>query len=150
MYESFTDRTRKVFVLANAEAERLNHNYIATEHILLGIIKEGNGVAAQALKNLGVDLHKLWNEIEKFIQSGPDMVPTDTLGKTPRAKKVIEYSMEEARNLNHDYVGTEHLLLGVLREEESVAAQILIKLGVKLDEARAEVVRLLGLGLEPS
>jgi ATP-dependent Clp protease ATP-binding subunit ClpC len=116
----------------------------------LGIIKEGNGVAAQALKNLGVDFHTLWNEIEKFIQSGPDMVPTDTLRKTPRAKKAIEYSMEEARNLNHDYVGTEHLLLGVLRQQESVAAQILIKLGVKLDEARAEVVRLLGLGLEPS
>src|SRR5258708_5840180 len=118
MYERFTDRARKVMQLANQEAQRFNHEYIGTEHILLGLVKEGSGVAANVLKNLDVDLRKIRLEVEKIVQSGPDMVTMGKLPQTPRAKKVIEYSMEEARNLNHNYVGTEHILLGLLREED--------------------------------
>ena len=134
--------------LANQEAQRFNHEYIGTEHILLGLIKEGSGVAANVLKNLDVDLRKIRLEVEKLVQSGPDMVTMGKLPQTPRAKKVIEYSMEEARNLNHNYVGTEHILLGLLREQEGVAAQVLMNLGLKLEEVREEVLNLLGHGLE--
>ena len=148
MYERFTDRARKVMQLANQEAQRFNHEYIGTEHILLGLIKEGSGVAANVLKNLDVDLRKIRLEVEKLVQSGPDMVTMGKLPQTPRAKKVIEYSMEEARNLNHNYVGTEHVLLGLLREQEGVAAQVLMNLGLKLEEVREEVLNLLGHGLE--
>ncbi|MFP6666892.1 MAG: ATP-dependent Clp protease ATP-binding subunit [Pirellulales bacterium] len=148
MYERFTDRARKVMQLANQEAQRFNHEYIGTEHILLGLIKEGSGVAANVLKNLDVDLRKIRLEVEKLVQSGPDMVTMGKLPQTPRAKKVIEYSMEEARNLNHNYVGTEHILLGLLRELEGVAAQVLMNLGLKLEEVREEVLNLLGHGLE--
>jgi ATP-dependent Clp protease ATP-binding subunit ClpC len=148
MYERFTDRARKVMQLANQEAQRFNHEYIGTEHILLGLIKEGSGVAANVLKNLDVDLRKIRLEVEKLVQSGPDMVTMGKLPQTPRAKKVIEYSMEEARNLNHNYVGTEHILLGLLREQEGVAAQVLMNLGLKLEEVREEVLNLLGHGAE--
>ncbi|TWT34035.1 ClpA/B family protein [Posidoniimonas corsicana] len=148
MYERFTDRARKVMQLANQEAQRFNHEYIGTEHVLLGLIKEGSGVAANVLKNLDVDLRKIRLEVEKLVQSGPDMVTMGKLPQTPRAKKVIEYSMEEARNLNHNYVGTEHILLGLLREQEGVAAQVLMNLGLKLDEVREEVLNLLGHGIE--
>jgi len=148
MYERFTDRARKVMQLANQEAQRFNHEYIGTEHVLLGLIKEGSGVAANVLKNLDVDLRKIRLEVEKLVQSGPDMVTMGKLPQTPRAKKVIEYSMEEARHLNHNYVGTEHILLGLLREQEGVAAQVLMNLGLKLDEVREEVLNLLGHGLE--
>ncbi len=148
MYERFTDRARKVMQLANQEAQRFNHEYIGTEHILLGLIKEGSGVAANVLKNLDVDLRKIRLEVEKLVQSGPDMVTMGKLPQTPRAKKVIEYSMEEARNLNHNYVGTEHILLGLLREQEGVAAQVLMNLGLKLEEVREEVLNLLGHGPE--
>ncbi|MCE9544170.1 MAG: ATP-dependent Clp protease ATP-binding subunit [Planctomycetia bacterium] len=148
MYERFTDRARKVMQLANQEAQRFNHEYIGTEHILLGLIKEGSGVAANVLKNLDVDLRKIRLEVEKLVQTGPDMVTMGKLPQTPRAKKVIEYSMEEARNLNHNYVGTEHILLGLLREQEGVAAQVLMNLGLKLEEVREEVLNLLGHGLE--
>ena len=148
MYERFTDRARKVMQLANQEAQRFNHEYIGTEHILLGLIKEGSGVAANVLKNLDVDLRKIRLEVEKLVQSGPDMVTMGKLPQTPRAKKVIEYSMEEARHLNHNYVGTEHILLGLLREQEGVAAQVLMNLGLKLEEVREEVLNLLGHGLE--
>ena len=148
MYERFTDRARKVMQLANQEAQRFNHEYIGTEHILLGLVKEGSGVAANVLKNLDVDLRKIRLEVEKLVQSGPEMVTMGKLPQTPRAKKVIEYSMEEARNLNHNYVGTEHILLGLLREQEGVAAQVLMNLGLKLDEVREEVLNLLGHGLE--
>src|SRR5438094_645557 len=144
MYERFTDRARKVMQLANQEAQRFNHEYIGTEHILLGLVKEGSGVAANVLKNLDVDLRKIRLEVEKIVQSGPDMVTMGKLPQTPRAKKVIEYSMEEARNLNHNYVGTEHLLLGLLREQEGVAAQVLMNLGLKLEDVREEVLNLLG------
>ncbi|MCA9248259.1 MAG: AAA family ATPase, partial [Planctomycetales bacterium] len=148
MYERFTDRARKVMQLANQEAQRFNHEYIGTEHVLLGLIKEGSGVAANVLKNLDVDLRKIRLEVEKLVQSGPEMVTMGKLPQTPRAKKVIEYSMEEARNLNHNYVGTEHILLGLLREQEGVAAQVLMNLGLKLEEVREEVLNLLGHGLE--
>ncbi len=144
MYERFTDRARKVMQLANQEAQRFNHEYIGTEHILLGLVKEGSGVAANVLKNLDIDLRKIRLEVEKIVQSGPDMVTMGKLPQTPRAKKVIEYSIEEARNLNHNYVGTEHLLLGLLREQEGVAAQVLMNLGLKLEDVREEVLNLLG------
>src|ERR1051326_6252401 len=110
MYERFTDRARKVMQLANQGAERLNHEYIGTEHILLGLIKEGSGVAANVLKNLDIDLRKIRLEVEKIIQAGPGKVTAQHLPQTPRAKKVIEYTIEEARKLGHNYVGTEHLL----------------------------------------
>jgi ATP-dependent Clp protease ATP-binding subunit ClpC len=144
MYERFTDRARKVMQLANQEAQRFNHEYIGTEHILLGLVKEGTGVAANVLKNLDIDLRKIRLEVEKIVQAGPDMVTMGKLPQTPRAKKVIEYSIEEARNLNHNYVGTEHLLLGLLREQEGVAAQVLMNLGLKLEDVREEVLNLLG------
>jgi ATP-dependent Clp protease ATP-binding subunit ClpC len=134
--------------LANQEAQRFNHEYIGTEHVLLGLIKEGSGVAANVLKNLDIDLRKIRMEVEKLVQSGPDMVTMGKLPQTPRAKKVIEYSMEEARNLNHNYVGTEHILLGLLREQEGVAAQVLMNLGLKLEDVREEVLNLLGHGME--
>ncbi len=148
MYERFTDRARKVMQLANQEAQRFNHEYVGTEHVLLGLIKEGSGVAANVLKNLNVDLRKIRLEIEKIVQTGPDMVTMGKLPQTPRAKKVIEYSIEEARNLNHNYVGTEHLLLGLLREQEGIAAQVMMNLGLKLEEVREEVLNLLGHGME--
>src|SRR5438876_6240017 len=144
MYERFTDRARKVMQLANQEAQRFNHEYIGTEHILLGLVKEGSGVAANVLKNLDIDLRKIRLEVEKIVQAGPDMVTMGKLPQTPRAKKVIEYSIEEARTLNHNYVGTEHLLLGLLREQEGVAAQVLMNLGLKLEDVREEVLNLLG------
>src|ERR1700759_4223468 len=148
MFERFTDRARKVMALANQEAQRFNHEYIGTEHILLGLVKEGSGVGANVLKNLDVDLRKVRLEVEKLVKSGPDMVTMGKLPQTPRAKKVIEYAIEEARNLNHNYVGTEHLLLGLLREHDGVAAQVLMNLNLKLEEVREEVLNLLGAGAE--
>ena len=148
MYERFTDRARKVMQLANQEAQHFNHEYIGTEHILLGLVKEGSGVAANVLKNLDGDLRKIRIEVEKLVQTGPEMVTMGKLPHTPRAKKVIEYSMEEARNLGHNYVGTEHILLGLLREQEGVAAQVLLNLELRLDEVREEVLNLLGHGME--
>ncbi len=148
MFERFTDRARKVMALANQEAQRFNHEYIGTEHILLGLVKEGSGVGANVLKNLDVDLRKVRLEVEKLVKAGPEMVTMGKLPQTPRAKKVIEYAIEEARNLNHNYVGTEHLLLGLLREHDGVAAQVLMNLGLRLEEVREEVLNLLGAGNE--
>ena len=148
MFERLTDRARKVMALANQEAQRFNHEYIGTEHILLGLVKEGSGVGANVLKNLDIDLRKVRLEVEKLVKSGPEMVTMGKLPQTPRAKKVIEYAIEEARNLNHNYVGTEHLLLGLLREHDGVAAQVLMNLGLKLEEVREEVLNLLGAGSE--
>ncbi|MHC4570615.1 MAG: ATP-dependent Clp protease ATP-binding subunit [Planctomycetota bacterium] len=148
MFERFTDRARKVMALANQEAQRFNHEYIGTEHILLGLVKEGSGVGATVLKNLEVDIKKLRLEVEKLVKSGPDMVTMGKLPQTPRAKKVIEYAIEEARALNHNYVGTEHILLGLLRESEGIAAQVLMNLGLKLEDVRQEVLNLLGAGVE--
>jgi ATP-dependent Clp protease ATP-binding subunit ClpC len=150
MFERFTDRARKVMALANQEAQRFNHEYIGTEHILLGLVKEGSGVGANVLKNLDVDIKKLRLEVEKLVKSGPDMVSMGKLPHTPRAKKVIEFAIEEARSLNHNYIGTEHLLLGLLRETEGVAAQVLMNLGLKLEDVRQEVLNLLGAGVENS
>ena len=152
MFERFTDRARRVMGLANQEAVRFNHESIGTEHILLGLIKEGSGVAANVLRNLGVDLKHIRMEIEKKVPSGHEMVTVGRLPFTPRAKKVIELAFEEARALGHNYVGTEHLLLGLLRESEGVAAQVLVEQRLKLEEVREEVLRLLGheLGSEGS
>ncbi|MGJ8637005.1 MAG: ATP-dependent Clp protease ATP-binding subunit [Phycisphaerales bacterium] len=148
MFERFTDRARKVMALANQEAQRFNHEYIGTEHVLLGLVKEGSGVGANVLKNLEVDLRKVRLEVERLVRAGPEMVTMGKLPQTPRAKKVIEYAIEEARNLNHNYVGTEHLLLGLLREHDGVAAQVLMNLSLKLEEVREEVLNLLGAGTE--
>ena len=149
MFERFTDRARKVMALANQEAQRFNHEYIGTEHILLGLVKEGSGVGANVLKNLDVDLRKVRLEVEKLVKSGPETVTMGKLPQTPRAKKVIEYAIEEARNLNHNYVGTEHLLLGLLREQDGVAAQVLMNLNLRLEDVREEVLNLLGASEEP-
>jgi ATP-dependent Clp protease ATP-binding subunit ClpC len=134
--------------LANQEAQRFNHEYVGTEHLLLGLVKEGTGVAANCLKNLGVDLKKIRMEVEKIVKSGPQMVTMGKLPQTPRAKKVIEYAIEEARLLGHNYVGTEHLLLGLLREQDGVAAQVLMNLGLRLEDVREEVLKLLGAAQE--
>ena len=146
-YERFTDRARKIMQLANQEAQRLNHEYIGTEHILLGLIKEGSGVAANVLKNLDVSLHKAEELVKNIVQAGPDMVTMGKLPQTPRAKKVVEYAIEEARNLNHSYLGTEHLLLGLLREKEGVASQVLNECGCKLEDVKEEVLMMLGKGI---
>jgi ATP-dependent Clp protease ATP-binding subunit ClpC len=143
MYERFTDRARKVMQLANQEAQRFNHQYIGTEHVLLGLIKDGSGVAAKVLKDLDIDLDTIRLEVEKVLRCSPDMVTIGKLPRTPRAKKVIEYSMEEARNLNHNYVGTEHILLGMLREQEGVAAQVLMSIGLRVDDARVKIAAVL-------
>ena len=130
--------------LARKEAQRFNHDFIGTEHILLGLIQEGSGVAAHVLKNLGVETEKIRREIEKNVQSGPSMVTMGQLPFTPRAKKVLELSMEEAQELGHNYIGTEHLLLGLIRENDGVAAQVLLDLELKLEDVREAVLELLG------
>lgn len=150
MYERFTDRARKVLQLANQEAQRLNHEYIGTEHILLGLVKEGSGVASNVLKNMDVDLTKIRREVEKLVNQGTDMIAMGKLPQTPRAKRAIEYAMDEARNLGHTYVGTEHLLLGLLREDEGIAAQVLMNLGLRLDSVREEILELIGNGKDNS
>ena len=148
MYERFTDLARKVMSLANEEAQRLRHEYIGTEHILLGLVKAGSGVAADVLNKLDIDLHTVSREVEKIIMPGPDVVGAGRKPQTPRAKRVIEFAIEEARNLGHDYVGTEHLLLGLLRESEGVAGQVLLNLGLGLEDLREEVLNLAGAKLE--
>jgi ATP-dependent Clp protease ATP-binding subunit ClpC len=147
MFERFTDRARMVMQLANQEAMRLNHEYIGTEHVLLGLVQEGSGTAATVFKNLDIDLLKVRTEIEKIIPCGPDPVSQARLPMTPRAKKVVEYAREEAFNLKHSEVGTEHLLLGLLREQEGVGAQVLMNLGLRLEIVRREVLIILGVDL---
>lgn len=144
MFDRFTDRARKVMGLARQEAQRFNHEYIGTEHILLGLVQEGSGVAASVLRNMDVDLKKIRQEVEKMVQTGNNLVTMGQLPFTPRAKKVLELSLEEATNLGHNYIGTEHLLLGLLRENESVASKVLMNLGLKLDDVRDEVLDFLG------
>jgi len=144
MFDRFTDRARKVISFARQEAERFNHDYIGTEHILLGLVKEGSGVAANVLENLDVDLEKVRLEVEKLVKPAPDVVTMGQLPFTPRAKKVLEFAIDEARALDHNYVGTEHLLLGLLREQEGLAAQVLMNLGLKLEDVRNEVMEFLG------
>ncbi|MFH1421733.1 MAG: ATP-dependent Clp protease ATP-binding subunit, partial [Planctomycetota bacterium] len=147
MFDRFTDRARKVMQLARSEAMRFNHEYIGTEHILLGLIQEGSGVAANVLKNLGLDLAKIRHEVEKTVQAGTSGSVIGQLPFTPRAKKVLEFAVDEATALGHNYIGTEHLLLGLLRENGGKAAQVLLNLGVRLEEAREEVLELLGANL---
>lgn len=143
---NFTDRVRKVLQMAREEAARLHHEYVGTEHILLGLIREGEGVAAAVLTNLNVDSEVIQQAIEETIKKGKaaDIAAGADLPYTSRAKKVLELAMSEARELNHSYVGTEHLLLGLLREEKGIAAQVLRDAGIDLQKARAETLRLLG------
>jgi len=147
MFERFSDRAQKVMALANQEANRLFHEYIDTEHILLGLLKEGSGVGANVLKSLGVNLHKVRLEVEKLVKPGPDIITTGKLPQTPLAKKVVAYAIDEARNLDHNYVGTEHLLLGLLNVTNGVAAVVLRNLGVNIDATRKGVIDLLGGGV---
>ena len=146
MFDKFTDGAMKVIALARKEADRYNHEYIGTEHILLGmVIKEGSGVAATVLQNLGIEPEKIRMEIKEKIHMESDivpmLVPLGQLKFTPEAKKILEYAIREAKNLKHDYIGTEHLFLGLLRERESAAGQILFNLGVKLNNARKEIIQ---------
>src|SRR5881392_3480644 len=142
MFERFTDRARRVVVLAQEEARMLNHNYIGTEHILLGLIHEGEGVAAKALESLGISLEAVRNQVEEIIGQGGSS-PSGHIPFTPRAKKVLELSLREALQLGHNYIGTEHILLGLIREGEGVAAQVLVKLGADLNRVRQQVIQLL-------
>ena len=144
MYEKFSDRARKVRQLANQDAQRRNHEYVGTEHILMALVKEGSGVASVILKNLDIDFCKVRLEIERLVQEGPPMITLEKLPQTPRAKKVFEYAIEESKNLKHNYVGTEHILLGLLREKEGIAAQILNGLGANLENVHEGIIRILG------
>ena len=142
MFERFTDRARRVVVLAQEEARMLNHNYIGTEHILLGLIHEGEGVAAKGLESLGISLEAVRAQVEEIIGQG-QQAPSGHIPFTPRAKKVLELSLREALQLGHNYIGTEHILLGLIREGEGVAAQVLVKLGADLNRVRQQVIQLL-------
>ena len=142
MFERFTDRSRRVVVLAQEEARMLNHNYIGTEHLLLGLIHEGEGVAARALESLGISLEAVRHQVEEVIGHGEEL-PSGHIPFTARAKKVLELSLREAMQLGHNYIGTEHILLGLLREGEGVAAQVLVKLGADRNRVRRQVIQLL-------
>ena len=142
MFERFTDRARRVMVLAQEEARLLNHNYIGTEHLLLGLIHEGEGVAAQALESLSVSLPAVRQQVEEIIGRG-QQTPSGRIPFTPRAKKVLELSRREALAMGHNYVGTEHILLGLLREGDGVAAQVLVLMGADLNRVRQQVIRIL-------
>jgi ATP-dependent Clp protease ATP-binding subunit ClpA len=142
MFERFTDRARRVVVLAQDEARLLNHDYIGTEHLLLGLIHEGKGVAAQVLEALGISLATVRQQVEDIIGTGQEP-PSGHIPFTPRAKKVLELSLREALQLGHDYIGTEHILLGLLREGDGVAAQVLVSLGADLNVVRERVIEVL-------
>ena len=142
MFERFTDRARRVVVLAQEEARMLNHGYIGTEHLLLGLIHEGEGVAAKAMQALGIDLDAVRQEVKEVIGRG-EQPPSGHIPFTPRAKKVLELSLREATQLGHNYIGTEHILLGLVREGEGVAAEVLVKLGADLSRVRQQVIQLL-------
>jgi ATP-dependent Clp protease ATP-binding subunit ClpC len=142
MFERFTDRARRVVVLAQEEARMLNHNYIGTEHILLGLIHEGEGVAARALESLGISLEAVRQQVEEIIGQG-QQAPSGHIPFTPRAKTVLELSLRESLQLGHNYIGTEHILLGLLREGEGVAAQVLVRLGADFSGVRQQVIQLL-------
>jgi ATP-dependent Clp protease ATP-binding subunit ClpC len=142
VFERFTDRAHRVVVLAQEEARRLNHNYLGTEHILLGLVGEGEGVAARALESLGISLEAVRQQVEEIIGQG-QQAPSGHIPFTPRAKKVLELASREALQLGHNYVGTEHILLGLVREGEGVAAQVLVKLGADLNRVRQQVIELL-------
>ena len=141
MFERFTDRARKVMAAANAETQRFGHECIGTEHIFLGLIKEGSGRGVAILKEKGVDIEKMVLEVEQVVnlKDGPGPAARDEPERTPGAINVVKYALEEARSLGHDYIGTEHILLGLLRESDGIAAQVLANLGVKLDDVRASL-----------
>ncbi len=141
MFERFTDRARRVVVLAQEEARTLNHNYIGTEHILLGLLREDEGIAAQALRALAISLETVRQQVEEIIGQGKQ-APSGHIPFTPRAKKVLELSLREALQLGHNYIGTEHILLGLIHEGHGVAAQVLVRLGADLDRVRQQVVEL--------
>src|SRR5215469_14550441 len=141
-FSRFTERARKVLVLAQEEAQRLQHNYIGTEHLLLGLVREGQGVAVKVLNNLGVELEQIRKAIEFIIGRG-DRIVLGEVGLTHRTRRAIELAVDEARRLNHHYIGTEHLLLGLVREGEGIAAGVLENLGIKLEKARAETLEVL-------
>jgi len=147
MFNRFTERARKVIILAKEEARRFNHDYIGTEHILLGLIREGEGVAAAVLQKVGLSLENIRLEVEKLVQPGPTTQIIGDIPFTPRAKKALELAAEEARSLGHNYIGTEHLLLGLIREGEGIASQVLMNLGLDLNTVRSEVMELLGSAL---
>jgi ATP-dependent Clp protease ATP-binding subunit ClpA len=142
MFQRFTDRARRVVVLAQDEARRLDHNYIGTEHLLLGLISEGEGVAAAALKSLGISLAPVRQQVEEIIGRGQE-APQGHIPFTPRAKKVLELSLRESQQLGHNYIGTEHILLGLIREGDGVAAQVLVRLGADRNRVRQQVIQLL-------
>jgi ATP-dependent Clp protease ATP-binding subunit ClpC len=142
MFERFSQRARRVVVLAQEEARMLDHNYIGTEHILLGLIREGEGVAGRALESLGISLEAVRQQVEQIIGRG-QQAPSGHIPFTPRAKKVLELALREAQQLGHNYIGTEHILLGLIREGSGVAAQVLVKLGADLNRVRQQVIRLL-------
>ncbi len=141
-FDKFTERARKVLSLAQEEAQRLQHNYIGTEHLLLGLVRENEGVAAKVLNKLGVELNKVRSTVEFIIGRG-DRIVLGEIGLTPRAKKVIELAVDEARRMNHHYIGTEHLLLGLLREGEGIGAGALESLGIRLEQVRRETLKVL-------
>jgi len=142
MFERFTDRARRIVVLAQEEARMLQHNYIGTEHLLLGLIHEGEGVAAEALESLGIGLEAVRQQVEEIIGRG-QQAPSGHIPFTPRAKKVLELALREAIQLGHNYIGTEHILLGLIREGDGVAAQVLVRLGADLDRTRQRVIDML-------
>jgi ATP-dependent Clp protease ATP-binding subunit ClpC len=144
-FGKFTEEARQALSLAQEEAQRFNHNYIGTEHLLLGLVREGDGAAAKVLRNLGVELNKVRSAVEFIIDRGDRIVLGD-IGLTPRSKKVIELAVDEARRLNHHYIGTEHLLLGLVREGEGIAAGVLESLGVTLEKVRTETLQFLNQG----
>jgi ATP-dependent Clp protease ATP-binding subunit ClpC len=141
MYEHFTDHAQMAMRQAEQEARRLKHEYVGTEHLLLGVVHQRSGIACNILKDLGVDARKVAHEVEKIVQTGRDPISTDKLPLTPRGRKVVGHAMEEARRLRQDYVGTPHLLLGLWLEDEGVAAQILMNLGVGLEALREEAAK---------
>jgi ATP-dependent Clp protease ATP-binding subunit ClpC len=144
MFERFTNRARKVMAIAHEQAQFFDHQYIGTEHIFLGLIKEGGGTGAAVLKNLGADIEKMLPEVEQLIKikGGRDAVAKGKITQTQNAITVIEYAIDEAQNLKHDYIGTEHILLGLLRVSEGIASQVLMNLGVSTEKARMEIEKL--------
>src|SRR5690606_640503 len=150
MFGRYSERAQRVIVLAQEEARRLNYNYVGTEHLLLGLIREGTGIASKALQSLGINLDQVRGEVEKVIGRGSGAISGE-IGYTPRAKKVVmELAPEEARLLGHNYVGTEHILLGLIREGEGVAARVLENMGADLEKVRQQVIKLLGGGPVPA
>jgi ATP-dependent Clp protease ATP-binding subunit ClpC len=149
MFERFTERARQVVVLAQDEARLLNHNYIGTEHLLLGLLREEEGLAARVLESLAVTVEKTRANVEQVVGKGDDPVATEQIPFTKRAKKVLELSLREALSLGHNYIGTEHVLLGLVREEKSVGARILLDFGLDAETVRNEVIRLLSGPAEP-